>query len=111
CIKVDRIIVILSRIVGTCGVYIIIQILLALFKLPMNIVVTNSIVLSFVSSVGAFIIKWLQGYTPVMDALLLIIGSVIFAPIGLKMGHHLPNSVQKWLISILIIVAITQLIG
>ena len=108
---VGSIIGIISGIVGTGGAFIIIPILLALFKLSMNMVVTNSIVLAFVSSIGAFIIKWLQGYIPVMDALLLIIGSIVFAPIGLRLGRHLPNSVQKWIISILIIVAITQLLG
>lgn len=101
---------IISGIVGAGGAFIIIPILLVLFKLPMNTVVANSIVIAFISSIGAFIIKLIQGYIPLEDALFLIIGSIIFAPLGLKLGKKVPSFVQKWIISILIIVAIIQLI-
>ncbi len=77
---------IISGIVGAGGAFIIIPILLVLFKLPMNTVVANSIVIAFISSIGAFVIKLIQGYIPLYDALFLIIGSIIFAPIGLKLS-------------------------
>lgn len=44
---------IISGIVGAGGAFIIIPILLVLFKLPMNTVVANSIVIAFISSIGA----------------------------------------------------------
>ncbi|HEH8350208.1 TPA: sulfite exporter TauE/SafE family protein [Staphylococcus aureus] len=94
---------IISGIVGAGGAFIIIPILLVLFKLPMNTVVANSIVI-------AFVIKLIQGYIPLYDALFLIIGSIIFAPIGLKLSKKVPNIIQKWIISILIVFAIVQLI-
>ena len=100
---------IISGIVGAGGAFIIIPILLVLFKLPMNTVVANSIVIAFISSIGAFIIKLIQGYIPFEDALFLIIG-ILFAPLGLKLSKKIPNFIQKWIISILIIVAIIQLI-
>lgn len=101
---------IISGIVGAGGAFIIIPILLVLFKLPMNTVITNSIVIAFISSIGAFIIKLVQGFVPFEDALFLIIGSTIFAPLGLKLSKKIPDFIQKWIISILIIVAIIQLI-
>ncbi|WP_210140997.1 sulfite exporter TauE/SafE family protein [Staphylococcus sp. GDX8P113P-2] len=101
---------IISGIVGAGGAFIIIPILLVLFKLPMNMVVANSIVIAFISSIGAFIIKLIQGFVPFEDALFLIIGSILFAPLGLKLSKKIPNFIQKWIISILIIVAIIQLI-
>ncbi|SCU37119.1 Putative uncharacterized protein SA0080 [Staphylococcus aureus] len=101
---------IISGIVGAGGAFIIIPILWVLFKLPMNTVVANSIVIAFISSIGAFVIKLIQGYIPLYDALFLIIGSVIFAPIGLKLSKKVPNIIQKWIISILIVFAIIQLI-
>ncbi len=101
---------IISGIVGAGGAFIIIPILLVLFKLPMNTVVANSIVIAFISSIGAFVIKLIQGYIPLYDALFLIIGSIIFAPIGLKLSKKVPNIIQKWIISILIVFAIVQLI-
>lgn len=101
---------VVSGIVGAGGACIIIPVLLALFKLPMNTVVANSIVIAFISSIGAFLVKLVQGYVPLGNAMFLIIGSVCFAPIGLMVGRKLPNFVQKWIISLLIILAVIQLL-
>ncbi len=101
---------IISGIVGAGGAFIIIPIFLVLFKLSMNTVVTNSIIIAFISSIGAFVIKLVQGYIPLEDALFLVIGSVIFAPLGLKLGKKVPSFVQKLIISILIILAIIQIV-
>lgn len=99
----------ISGVVGAGGAFIIIPILLAVFKLPMNTVVANSIVIAFISSIGAFIIKLLQGYIPLLEAISLIIGSVIFAQLGLKVGQKIPGIVQKFIIIIFIIIAIIQI--
>src|SRR5699024_317258 len=101
---------VVSCIVGAGGAFIIIPVLLVLFKLPMNTVVTNSIVIAFISSIGAFIIKFIQGYIPLESAIFLIIGSMLFAPIGLKVGAKVPDTVQKTIVSILIAIAIIQLV-
>ncbi|MGU3342561.1 sulfite exporter TauE/SafE family protein [Staphylococcus succinus] len=101
---------VLSGIIGAGGAFIIIPVLLVLFKLPMDAVVTNSIVIAFISSIGSFIIKLIQGYIPLESAILLIIGSMIFAPIGLKIGSKLPDTIQKGIVSILITIAIIQLV-
>ncbi|KRG08569.1 sulfite exporter TauE/SafE family protein [Staphylococcus sp. NAM3COL9] len=109
-ISIGVIIGIISGIVGAGGAFIIIPILLVVFKLPMKTVVANSIVIAFMSSIGAFVIKFMQGYIPMTNALFLILGSIIFAPLGLKVGNKVPSFVQKWIVSILIIIAIMQLI-
>nr|WP_263314512.1 sulfite exporter TauE/SafE family protein [Mammaliicoccus sp. Marseille-Q6498] len=109
-IIIGFIIGIISGIVGAGGAFIIIPILLVVFKLPMNKVVANSIVIAFLSSIGAFTIKLIQGYVPIEDALFLIIGSIIFAPLGLKFGRKIPDNIQKWIISILIILAVIKLL-
>src|SRR5699024_7656246 len=100
---------IISRIVGAGVTFIIIPILLVLFKLPMNAVVVNGIVIAFISSIGTFIIKFIQGYIPLEETLFLIIGSIIFASLGLKLVKKVPSFVQKWIISILNIIAIIQI--
>ncbi|WP_353418103.1 sulfite exporter TauE/SafE family protein [Staphylococcus delphini] len=101
---------VISGIVGAGGAFIIIPILLVVFKLPMNTVVANSIVIAFVSSIGTFVVKLIQNYVPIVDALFLIVGSIIFAPLGLKLSKKVPDVIQKWIISILIIVAIIQIV-
>ncbi|MGW7899812.1 sulfite exporter TauE/SafE family protein [Staphylococcus shinii] len=109
-ILIGFVIGVVSGIVGAGGAFIIIPVLLVLFKLPMNTVVTNSIVIAFISSIGAFIIKFIQGYIPIESAIFLIIGSMLFAPIGLKVGSRVPDIVQKSIVSILIAIAIIQLV-
>ncbi|WP_353458485.1 sulfite exporter TauE/SafE family protein [Staphylococcus coagulans] len=109
-ITIGALIGIFSGIVGAGGAFIIIPILLVIFKLPMNTVVANSIVIAFLSSIGAFVVKLFQGFIPIEDAMFLIIGSIVFAPIGLKVGQKVSNTIQKMIVSILIIIAIIQLV-
>ncbi len=109
-ITIGGIIGLVSGIVGAGGAFIIIPVLLVIFKLPMKTVVTNSIVIAFISSVGAFIIKLLQGYIPVNRAIPLILGSILFTPLGMKIGQKIPDYIQKMIVSILIVIAIIKLI-
>lgn len=109
-ITIGGIIGLVSGIVGAVGAFIIIPVLLVIFKLPMKTVVTNSIVIAFISSVGAFIIKLLQGYIPVNSAIPLILGSILFTPLGMKIGQKIPDYIQKMIVSILILIAIIKLI-
>ena len=109
-ITIGGIIGLVSGIVGAGGAFIIIPVLLVIFKLPMKTVVTNSIVIAFISSIGAFIIKLLQGYIPVNSAIPLILGSILFTPLGMKIGQKIPDYIQKMIVSILILIAIIKLI-
>ncbi len=109
-ITIGGIIGLVSGIVGAGGAFIIIPILLVIFKLPMNMVVTNSIVIAFISSIGAFMNKLLQGYIPINSAIPLILGSILFTPLGMKIGQKIPDYIQKMIVSILIVIAIIKLI-
>lgn len=99
-----------SGVVGAGGAFIIIPVLLVFFKLSMNTVVANSIVIAFLSSIGAFTVKLIQGYVPISSAIFLIIGSIIFSPIGFKVDKKVPNIIQKTIICLIIIIAVIQLI-
>ncbi|AKL93118.1 Sulfite exporter TauE/SafE [Staphylococcus capitis subsp. capitis] len=109
-ITIGSILGLVSGIVGAGGAFIIIPVLLVIFKLPMNMVVTNSIVIAFISSIGAFIIKLLQGYIPINSAIPLILGSILFTPLGMKIGQKIPDYIQKVIVSVLIVFAIIKLI-
>lgn len=109
-ITIGSILGLVSGIVGAGGAFIIIPVLLVIFKLPMNMVVTNSIVIAFISSIGAFIIKLLQGYIPINSAIPLILGSILFTPLGMKIGQEISDYIQKVIVSVLIVFAIIKLI-
>ena len=59
------------------------------------LLITIGSILGLVSGIvgagGAFIIKLLQGYIPINSAIPLILGSILFTPLGMKIG-------QKYLI-------------
>src|SRR5699024_11584090 len=50
----------LSGVVGAGGAFIVIPVLISIFKQPMNIVISNSIVISFIASIAAFRINLFQ---------------------------------------------------
>ena len=100
----------ISGVIGAGGAFIIIPILLTVYKLPMNTVVTNSIVIAFISSIGAFVMKLFQGFVPVEHAIWMVIGSLVMAPIGMKVGEKVPDAVQKAIIIVLIAIAIILLL-
>ncbi len=68
------------------------------------------LVSGIVGAGGAFMIKLLQGYIPINTAIPLILGSILFTPLGMKMGQKIPDYIQKTIICILIVVAIIKLI-
>ena len=70
----------------------------------------GSIVIVFISSIGAFVMKLFQGFVPLEHAIWMVIGSLVMAPIGMKVGEKVPDAVQKAIIIILIVIAIIQLL-
>lgn len=68
------------------------------------------LVSGIVGAGGAFIIELLQGYIPVNSAIPLILGSILFTPLGMKIGQKIPDYIQKMIVSILIVIAIIKLI-
>ncbi|MCH4364064.1 sulfite exporter TauE/SafE family protein [Staphylococcus haemolyticus] len=83
-------------------------------KLNRLLLITIGGIIGLVSGIvgagGAFIIKLLQGYIPINSAIPLILGSILFTPLGMKMGQKIPDYIQKTIICVLIVVAIIKLI-
>lgn len=78
------------------------------------LLITIGSILGLVSGIvgagGAFIIKLLQGYIPINSAIPLILGSILFTPLGMKIGQKIPDYIQKVIVSVLIVFAIIKLI-
>lgn len=78
------------------------------------LLITIGSILGLVSGIvgagGAFIIKLLQGYIPINSAIPLILGSILFTPLGMKIGQEIPDYIQKVIVSVLIVFAIIKLI-
>ncbi|WP_414054514.1 sulfite exporter TauE/SafE family protein [Macrococcus equi] len=107
---VAAVIGILSGIVGAGGAFLIVPILLTIFKVPFRVVVANSIIIAFVSSIGTFITKFLTGSVDIEHAIPLIIASLIFAPIGTKVSKKTNQTVLRYILTALIIMAAIKMI-
>ncbi|WP_414045256.1 sulfite exporter TauE/SafE family protein [Macrococcus equi] len=107
---VATVIGILSGIVGAGGAFLIVPILLTIFKVPFRVVVANSIIIAFVSSIGTFLTKFLTGSVDIEHAIPLIIASLIFAPIGTKVSKKTNQTVLRYILTALIIMAAIKMI-
>lgn len=91
-----------SGIVGAGGAFILVPVLLALFKAPFRTVVTSSIVIAFISSTGTFLMKSMTGDVDFFLMLPLIISSLIVAPIGTRMSQKTNQNVLRYILAVLI---------
>ncbi|UBH15834.1 sulfite exporter TauE/SafE family protein [Macrococcus armenti] len=101
---------ILSGIVGAGGAFIILPVLLAIFKAPFRSVVASSIVIAFISSVGTFIMKSMTGQIDFMMMLSLVIASLLFAPIGTKLSKKTNQKILRIILALLIALAAIKMI-
>lgn len=107
---VAAVIGILSGIVGAGGAFLILPILLTFFKVPFRVVVSNSIIVAFISSIGTFFTKFLTGSVDMEHALPLVIASLIFAPLGTKASKNTNQSILRLILTTLIIIAAIKMI-
>ncbi|UBH13551.1 sulfite exporter TauE/SafE family protein [Macrococcus armenti] len=101
---------ILSGIVGAGGAFIIVPVLLAIFKAPFRSVVASSIVIAFISSVGTFIMKSMTGQIDFMMMLPLVIASLLFAPIGTKVSRKTNQQLLRVILAFLIALAAIKML-
>ncbi|UJS28283.1 sulfite exporter TauE/SafE family protein [Macrococcoides canis] len=101
---------ILSGIVGAGGAFIIVPVLLAIFKAPFRSVVASSIVIAFISSIGTFIMKSMTGQIDFVMMIPLVIASLIFAPIGTKVSKKTNQQLLRVILALLIALAAIKMI-
>ncbi|WBF52430.1 sulfite exporter TauE/SafE family protein [Macrococcoides canis] len=101
---------ILSGIVGAGGAFIIVPVLLAIFKAPFRSVVASSIVIAFISSIGTFIMKSMTGQIDFIMMIPLVIASLLFAPIGTKVSKKTNQQLLRVILALLIALAAIKMI-
>ncbi|TDM02273.1 sulfite exporter TauE/SafE family protein [Macrococcus carouselicus] len=101
---------VLSGIVGAGGAFIIVPVLLALFKAPFRSVVASSIFIAFISSIGTFIMKSVTGDVDFMLMIPLVVTSLIMAPIGTKVSKATNQSVLRYILAALIAAAAVKML-
>lgn len=92
-----------AGIVGAGGAFILVPIMLVVLKIPTRITIATSLAVTFISSIGATIGKVTTGQVEYLPALLMVVASLIAAPIGVKIGGKLNTKMLQMILAVLIL--------
>lgn len=76
-----------AGIVGAAGAFILVPIMLVVLKIPTRMTIATSLAITFISSIGSTAGKILTGQILYVPALIMIVASLIAAPLGAKAGQ------------------------
>ncbi|WP_342558138.1 sulfite exporter TauE/SafE family protein [Metasolibacillus sp. FSL K6-0083] len=92
-----------SGIVGAAGGFLLVPILLVVLKIPTRMTIATSLAITFISSIGGSIGKLMTGQVDYAAAVIMIIASIIAAPLGAKVGKALNTKVLQMILAFLIL--------
>lgn len=91
-----------SGIVGAAGGFLLVPIMLTVLKIPTRITIATSLAITFISSIGGSAGKILTGQIDYWPAFIMIIASILAAPLGAKVGQKMNVKILQWLLAIMI---------
>ncbi|WP_186278859.1 sulfite exporter TauE/SafE family protein [Lysinibacillus sp. BW-2-10] len=91
-----------SGIVGAAGGFLLVPIMLTVLKIPTRITIATSLAITFISSIGGSVGKVITGQIEYWPALIMVIASIIAAPLGAKVGQKMNVKILQWLLAIMI---------
>ncbi|MBD3109827.1 sulfite exporter TauE/SafE family protein [Bacillus sp. AGMB 02131] len=91
-----------SGIVGAAGGFLLVPIMLVVLKIPTRMTIATSLAITFISSIGGTVGKVMTGQVDYWPAFIMIIASVIAAPLGAKISRKMNTKVLQFILAILI---------
>ena len=91
-----------SGIVGAAGGFLLVPIMLTVLKIPTRITIATSLAITFISSIGGSAGKVMTGQVDYWPAFIMIIASIIAAPLGAKVGQKMNVKILQWLLAMMI---------
>jgi uncharacterized protein len=98
-----------SGIVGAGGAFILVPIMLQILKIPTRITIASSLAITFISSIGSAVGKIMTGDVLVLPSLILVIASILAAPIGAKVSKRLNAKVLRVVLALLILATVIKI--
>lgn len=92
-----------AGIVGAGGAFILVPIMLVLLKIPTRVTIASSLAITFISSMGSVTGKLMAGHIPFWESLVIVLASVVAAPLGVKVSKRINTRVLKAILSVLIL--------
>lgn len=93
----------LSGIVGAAGAFILVPVMLLILKIPTRITIASSLAITFISSIGATVGKVMAGDILLWPSLIMVIASIIIAPIGAKLSTRVNIKYLHIILSVVIL--------
>ncbi|SDK87924.1 sulfite exporter TauE/SafE family protein [Lacicoccus qingdaonensis] len=92
-----------AGIVGAAGAFILVPIMLVVLKIPTRVTIATSLAVTFISSIGTTVGKIVTDQVLYGPAVIMIIASLIAAPLGAKAGQKMNVKILQWVLALLIL--------
>lgn len=92
-----------AGIVGAAGAFILVPIMLVVLKIPTRMTIATSLAITFISSIGSTIGKVMTDQVLYGPAAIMIVASIIAAPIGAKAGQKMNTKALQAILAVLIL--------
>ncbi|MFJ7951042.1 sulfite exporter TauE/SafE family protein [Lysinibacillus sp. NPDC096418] len=92
-----------SGIVGAAGGFLLVPIMLVVLGIPTRMTIATSLAITFISSIGGTIGKLMTGQVDYYPAAIMIVASLIAAPLGAKAGKKMNTKALQGFLAVLIL--------
>lgn len=92
-----------AGIVGAAGAFILVPIMLVVLKIPTRMTIATSLAITFISSIGSTVGKIVTDQVLYGPAAVMIIASILAAPLGAKAGQKIDTKVLQGILAVLIL--------
>ncbi|WP_252501687.1 sulfite exporter TauE/SafE family protein [Sporosarcina sp. Marseille-Q4943] len=92
-----------AGIVGAAGAFILVPIMLVVLKIPTRMTIATSLAITFISSIGSTVGKIVTDQVLYWPAAVMIVASILAAPLGAKAGQKMNTKVLQGILAVLIL--------
>lgn len=91
-----------SGIVGAAGGFLLVPIMLTVLHIPTRMTIATSLAVTFISSIGGSVGKLVTGQVDYWPAIIMIVASLLAAPLGAKAGKNMNTQILQVILALLI---------
>ncbi|REJ09977.1 MULTISPECIES: sulfite exporter TauE/SafE family protein [Halobacillus] len=92
-----------AGIVGAAGAFLLVPIMLVVLKIPTRMTIASSLAITLISSIGATVGKVTTGQVEYFPAAIMVVASLIAAPLGAMAGKKVNTKVLQTILALLIL--------
>lgn len=92
-----------SGIVGAAGAFVLVPIMIVILKIPTRMTIASSLAITFISSIGTATGKIATGQVLLIPAVIMVVASIIGAPLGAKVSKKMNTKYLQWILAGLIL--------